>query len=204
MAGPARAPERVWERNGEPLAHDAPANKHRRLNLGCGTDIRIGWINLDRAALPGVDIVHDLQTLPLPFADGEFEHVCAKDVLEHVDYVPLLREIHRVLRANGTLEIQVPHFTSADNYIDPTHVRRFSILTFDFFVTGAQIARTYYFDFAFSRITQRRVTFLRGPLVWNHLIERLVNAHAKLQKYYELTFMSRLFPAQNIRLTLVK
>lgn len=176
----------------------------KRLNLGCGTDIRAGWVNLDRAALPGVDVVHDLDVLPLPFADGAFTHVCAKDVLEHVDYVPLLREIHRVLRPNGTLEIQVPHFTSADNYIDPTHVRRFSIRTFEFFIAGSATARDYYFDFSFSKIAYRHVTFLRGPLVWNHLIEPLVNAHDALQKYYELTFMSRMFPAQNIRVTLVK
>jgi SAM-dependent methyltransferase len=180
------------------------ASPGRRLNLGCGTDIRAGWINLDRAALPGVDVVHDLQQGPLPFGDGELDLVCAKDVLEHLDYIPLLRELHRILRPGGTLEIQVPHFTSADNYIDPTHVRRFSIRTFDFFVAGSEIARDYYFDFSFARIECRHLTFLRGPLVWNRLVEPLVNAHGTLQKYYELTFLSRLFPAQNIRVTLVK
>ena len=28
-----------------------------RLNVGCGRNIREGWLNLDFAALPGVDIV---------------------------------------------------------------------------------------------------------------------------------------------------
>lgn len=176
----------------------------QRLNLGCGTDIRPGWINLDKAPLPGVDVVHDLQQVPLPFSAAQFEHVCAKDVLEHVDYVPLLRDLHRVLKPGGTLEIQVPHFTSADNYIDPTHIRRFSIRTFEFFVARSTIARDYYFDFSFTRIERRHVSFPHGPLVWNHLIEPLVNASEKLQKYYELTFMRGLFPAQNIRVTLVK
>ncbi len=176
----------------------------RQLNLGCGTDIRAGWVNLDRAALPGVNVVHDLERLPLPFCDGQFAHVCAKDVLEHVDYIPLLRELHRILQPDGTLEVQVPHFTSADNYIDPTHVRRFSIRTFEFFVAGSQTARDYYFDFSFGRIASRRITFLRGPLVWNHLVEPFVNASPGIRKYYELTFLSRLFPAQNIRVTLVK
>jgi SAM-dependent methyltransferase len=175
----------------------------RKLNLGCGTDIKYGWVNLDKAALPGVDIVHDLETLPLPFPDGSFDHVCAKDVLEHVDYVPLLKELHRVLSAGGILEIQVPHFTSVDNYIDPTHRRQFSIRTFDFFVqTHSQ--RAYYFDFSFSTIRMRRLTFVRAPLIYNYLIEPLVNAHARIQKYYELTCMSRIFPAENIRLVLVK
>jgi SAM-dependent methyltransferase len=179
---------------------DAP----RRLNLGCGTDIRAGWINLDKSPLPGVDVIHDLDALPLPFADAQFDQVCAKDVLEHVNYIPLLRDLHRLLRAGGTLEIQVPHFTSADNYIDPTHARRFSIRTFDFFVGGSNVARAYYFDFSFAKIARRHVSFLRGPLVWNHLVEPFVNAHHTIQKYYELTFLRSLFPAQNIRLTLVK
>ncbi len=175
-----------------------------KLNLGCGSDIRAGWVNLDRAALPGVNVVHDLDVLPLPFGAGQFDHVCAKDVLEHVDYIGLLRDIHRILRKGGTLEVQVPHFTSANNFIDPTHTRRFSIQTFDFFVAGANPMRAYYFDFGFSSIAMRRLQFHRGPLLWDYLVEPLINAHAKIQKYYELTFVSRLFPAQNIQLTLVK
>jgi SAM-dependent methyltransferase len=176
----------------------------RRLNLGCGTDIRKGWVNLDRAQLPGVDVVHDLSCLPLPFETGEFAVVCAKDVLEHLDYIPLLREIHRILQAGGCLEIQVPHFTSAGNYIDPTHRRQFSIRTFEFFVAGSEFGRSYYFDFQFARLEHRRLTFLGGPLVWNKLVGPLVNAHAKIQQYYELTFLSRLFPAENIVMSLIK
>lgn len=179
-------------------------NAVNKLNLGCGSDIRRGWTNLDKVALPGVDIVHDLHILPLPFDTEQFDHVCAKDVLEHVDYAELLREIHRILRIGGTLDIQVPHFTSADNFIDPTHTKRFSIRTFDFFVIGANAARAYYFDFGFSSISRKRLQFYRGPLFWDYFIEPLINVHAKVQKYYELTFISRLFPAQNIQLTLVK
>lgn len=177
---------------------------HSKLNLGCGTDIRSGWINVDKANLSGVDVVHDLEALPLPFADEQFELVCAKDVLEHLDYARLLREIHRILKPGGLVEIQVPHFTSADNYIDPTHVKRFSIRTFDFFVQDSSAMRSYYFDFSFKSIRQRKLNFYRGPLLWDYLIEPLVNAHFRIQKYYELTFLSRLFPAQNIALTLVK
>jgi SAM-dependent methyltransferase len=174
------------------------------LNLGCGTDIREGWVNLDRARLPGVDVVHDLSCLPLPFADGEFTEICAKDVLEHLDYIPLLQELHRVLQVGGSLDVQVPHFTSAGNFIDPTHKRQFSIRTFEFFVAGGEYARDYYFDFQFARLDHRRLTFLGGPLIWNKLISPLVNGHPKMQQYYELTFLSRLFPAENIVVRLVK
>lgn len=176
----------------------------RRLNLGCGTDIRPGWVNLDCARLPGVDVVHDLSCLPLPFEAGQFSSICAKDVLEHLDYIPLLKELHRILQVGGTLEIQVPHFTSASNYIDPTHKRQFSIRTFEFFVASSEFGRGYYFDFQFAQLAGRRLTFLGGPLIWNKLVGPLVNLHPKIQQYYELTFLSRLFPAENIVVQLIK
>lgn len=181
-----------------------PGQAGLRLNLGCGTDIRQGWVNLDCAPLPGVDVVHDLTRLPLPFATGQFAHICAKDILEHLDYIPLLKELHRILQVGGTLDLQVPHFTSASNYIDPTHRRQFSIRTFEFFVAHSQFGRGYYFDFEFARLEQRRLTFLGGPLFWNKLVSPLVNSHPKIQQYYELTFLSRLFPAESIQVRLVR
>ena len=176
----------------------------QRLNLGCGSDIRAGWINVDRTALPAVDVVHDLNQLPLPFATSSIDQVAARDVFEHVEYVPLLRDIYRVLRDGGTLEIQVPHFTAASNFIDPTHRHRFSIRTFEFFVPNSDFGRDYYFDFTFTAIVVRRIRFMKWPLVYNYLVEPLVNSHRVVQKYYELTMLASLFPATNITVTLVK
>ena len=53
----------------------------RKLNLGSGIDIRPGYVNLDVAALPGVDVVHDLAELPLPFETAAFDEVLCKDIL---------------------------------------------------------------------------------------------------------------------------
>lgn len=175
-----------------------------RLNVGCGRDIRPGYVNLDSAALPGVDVVHDLRELPLPFADGRFAHVVCKDVLEHLDYVPVLRELHRVLAPGGGLEVEAPHFTSPAVYIDPTHRTAFSADTLSFFVAG-RTSRGYYFDFHFSRLAATRIVFHRYRWQpWNYLVEPLVNLHAAVRTYYEETFLSRLFPAANVRATLVK
>src|SRR5215469_13722542 len=82
-----------------------------KINFGCGTDIREGWINLDVAALPGVDIVHDLNQLPLPFDSETAEQILSLDILEHLDYIPFLKECHRILRPGGQVHISVPHFT---------------------------------------------------------------------------------------------
>jgi hypothetical protein len=46
-----------------------------KLNLGCGTDIMPGHVNMDKLRLPGVNIVHDLNKFPYPFKDNQFDTV---------------------------------------------------------------------------------------------------------------------------------
>jgi len=82
-----------------------------KLNVGCGRNIKKDWVNLDIANLPGVDVVHDIEKLPLPFDDEQFEEIRCDNVLEHVDYIPVLQDLHRILSAGGHLKIRVPHFT---------------------------------------------------------------------------------------------
>ena len=180
----------------------------KKLNLGCGTDIKPDWVNLDSSHLPGVDIVHDIAALPLPFPDGQFEEILCRDILEHLDYAPVLRDIHRIMAPGGLLRIRVPHFTSKHNFIDPTHKRLFSVNTFDFFVKNSALKRerAYYFDFAFERVSSRRITFEHSSRIYayNRIVEWLANLSPRSQEIYESTAPSRLFPAYNIEITLVK
>lgn len=176
-----------------------------RLNVGCGRDVRPGWINLDVAPLPGVDIVHDLNSIPLPFADGRFDLVECLDVLEHVDFVPVLRDLHRITRPGGQIRVKCPHFTSHVFHIDPTHRRSFSVETFAFFIREGSFERDYYFDFHFTRLAKSRISFhRRRSEPWNWIIEPLVNSSSWLQRYFEATALSRLFPALNVEVVLVK
>lgn len=179
-----------------------------KLNLGCGTDIQKGWINLDSSAIPGVDVVHDIAKLPLPFSDGQFDEILCRDVLEHLEYAPVLRDLYRILAPGGVLTVRVPHFTSKHNFIDPTHKKLFSVNTFDFFVknTSLKKEREYYFDFAFEKTASRRITFERSSRVYayNRIIETIFNRSGRMQEIYESTGFSRLFPAYNIVITLVK
>ena len=39
-------------------------SRSNKLHIGCGHDIKEGWVNHDLAQLPGVDIVHDLNSFP--------------------------------------------------------------------------------------------------------------------------------------------
>lgn len=176
----------------------------KKLNLGCGTDIRIGWINLDIADLEGVDVVHDINELPLPFQDNSIDYILAQDILEHLEYAKLLKDLHRIMKPNAVIEIRVPHFTSRYNFNDPTHLKMFSSKTMDFFVRGASYGRDYYFDFHFSENTHTQIHFEKGIYLWNYLIEPLINFSKQTRTFYEATFLSRLFPAGMMSVKLKK
>ncbi len=150
----------------------------------------------------------------LPFADGAFGVVLCVDVLEHVNAVPAVREIHRVLAPGGVAVVSAVHFTSRNLYVDPTHVRGFSVRTFEFFAPPAgdrprNWHRSYYFDFAFSRVDSAAVQFEstlgKGRyLVWDRLLEPCINWKPALQDAYEMTFVARLFPAANVLVAMTK
>jgi SAM-dependent methyltransferase len=152
-----------------------------------------------------VDVIHDLDHTPYPFPDASFSEIDCRDVLEHLDLVPTMRELHRLLRPGGRLFIRSPHFSSFVVWADPTHRRAFSIATFPFFAPGHALERDYYFDFSFSSIVASTIRFHRTRLQpWNTWVERFVNRSPRIQYFYEATFLARLFPALNVEVTLVR
>lgn len=184
----------------------------KKLNLGCGIDIKEGWINLDSIAIPGVDVLHDIEKLPLPFEKETFDEILAQDVLEHIDYIPVLKDLHRILKKGGVLRIRVPHFTSKNNFVDPTHKKMFSISTWDFFVKSPALSkhiekeRAYYFDFAFAKKVHCHITFEKSSHIffYNRACEWFFNLSPAVQSFYESTGLSRELPAENIIVELIK
>ncbi len=80
------------------------------VNLGCGPSPLAGWINVDIARGPQVDLVWNLQQ-GLPFADNSCSAIFSEHVIEHLtkqDGEQLLRECHRVLQKGGVLRISTP------------------------------------------------------------------------------------------------
>lgn len=104
---------------------DMDALQFNYLNIGCGTDIRESYINLDVFAFSGVDMVHDIR-LPWPFPDQCFVQMLAFHVLEHVpDLVFVMNEAYRCMAPGGNLFIKVPWWSGEWARGDPAHCRQF-------------------------------------------------------------------------------
>lgn len=82
-----------------------------KLNLGCGDDIREGYLNVDFRKTHTSVWIADLSRFPWPFKDGEAEEILMLDFLEHFSYrktSQILLECNRILLPEGELVIQVP------------------------------------------------------------------------------------------------
>lgn len=106
-----------------------------KLNLGCGRDIRAGWVNIDSVYLDGVDAVVDFDDWPkLPFDDDTVAYSEASHVIEHLHRpLPFMEELWRVTKPGGTVRIRCPYGSSDDADEDPTHVRRLYVGSWEYF-----------------------------------------------------------------------
>lgn len=121
----------------------------QRLHLGCGGDIRAGWINLDARRRPGVDVVanlDDCRRRQLPFPTDSIDEFHGSHVLEHLgDPLALMQELHRIAKNGARLVFRVPYGSSDDADQDPTHVRRYFQRSFYYF---SQLGYTH-FDYGY-------------------------------------------------------
>ncbi len=131
----------------------------KRLNLGCGKKILSGYINTDVAKLKGVDVVHNMEKFPWPFKNNEFDEILTIHVLEHVsDLCKTMEEIYRISKNNALIKIRVPYFASPEHHNDPTHKRKFTYNTFDYFTAQHY---DYYSDARFE-IIKKNIFFFTG------------------------------------------
>jgi SAM-dependent methyltransferase len=116
----------------------------RRLNLGAGGDILAGWVNTDIVALPGIDMIWDLDIGPWPWENGSITEVRAVDVFEHVaDPILFMCECWRVLKPGGVVRIRSPHWKHENAYTDPCHRRYCTERTWDYWIRGTEFHGKY-------------------------------------------------------------
>ena len=80
-----------------------------KINVGCGEDIRAGFINADIQNLSGIDLSIDCRNLNI-FDDESIDFIVAQRLLEYIprrDMLSTLKEWYRILKPNGCVEIRV-------------------------------------------------------------------------------------------------
>jgi hypothetical protein len=110
----------------------------KRINLGCGLKKIEGFVNVDANPTVKPDVTVDLNKFPWPFADNEFDHIVAKDILEHLgetskDFINVIKEMYRITHNGGIWEVESPHWRCDTALDDPDHKRLITMGMFNLF-----------------------------------------------------------------------
>lgn len=131
-----------------------------RLNLGCGTDLKPGWINIDLAlnsppvfdseSVPAtIFINHDLRR-GIPLEQDSCELIYSSHFFEHVEYaeaLKLMRECYQLLKPGGIFRISLPDFKSAcAAYLNNDH-SYFDLVDVDLFLPEVEPGTLTLIDF---------------------------------------------------------
>jgi SAM-dependent methyltransferase len=87
-----------------------PGGQPLFINLGCGTQILKGFINVDFFGTPGIDYAADLR-YPFNMPDGFADGILCEHTLEHFAYPQadrILSESYRILKPGAVLRVVVP------------------------------------------------------------------------------------------------
>ncbi len=87
------------------------------INLGCGSIIHEGMINIDFFFEKGIDYGADLR-YPLRIPSNSIDGIVCEHTMEHILYkddAKLLSECHRVLKPGGTIRIILPDISKFIN-----------------------------------------------------------------------------------------
>jgi len=130
------------------------------LNLGAGNKIIKGAVNHDLYKhRKEIDVAHDLNILPWPWADESFDQIVASAVFEHLDnnLVVTLNECHRLLRPGGAVWLKLPLWSAERAHDDPTHRWFFTIRSLDQFCPKTRRGKQYGF------YTPLKWRYVKGP-----------------------------------------
>lgn len=110
------------------------------LDVGCGWNKTPGAVGMDSNPKTHAEVIHDLGTIPYPFADDEFDEIVCRHVIEHVpDVMALVSELHRITRPGGRITIVTPHYSNPDWPTDPTHRNHFNSYSLNCFIDDRQL-----------------------------------------------------------------
>lgn len=161
-----------------------------------------GWTNTDIYQYNGVDVVHDLNTIPYPFETNSISHIRCQDTVEHLQILPdeFVKECHRILKKGGTLYFTMPYSTSACRDVSPQHNGR----AFLYETPDVYIKQHFPHHFVKYSEIRKKLLFPKGMHLSGYILEPLFNAFPFLMKVYDHTFLRFLLPAETLCITLRK
>jgi hypothetical protein len=162
----------------------------KKLNLGCGADIRKGYVNQDFTSFKGVDDVFNFNKYPWKYKDNQFEEIriinCVHCANNLVDF---MNEVWRIAKPNAKIIIQVQYFLSTESANDPYTKIGINFNSFNIFLHSD---KSYYSHNAKFNIIKRKWIFSDNKyLRWLSFFPNL------LPKFYG-RFLYFYFPSNKI------
>lgn len=181
----------------------------KKLNIGCGTDIKEGWINLDMHGENGADIIFNLKDIyenkKLPFNDNSIDEIYCSHVLEDfIEPIPLLNEFVRVLKYGGRMQLETP--TEQSTWTSIYHQKPYSIVMFYHYCEthrhkqytkrtyNLKVIRSEYYYRLSNKWSLGSIYVRLGCWIWNKLGHSIV----------EWSFIKYLFCNINLRVIITK
>lgn len=121
-------------------------NSPLKLHVGCGTDYKQGWINIDNNSdnnIEKLDLNWDLRN-PLPFSDNSVDYIFNEHFIEHLtpeEGQSAIKDFMRVLKPGGVLRMATPDLeVTVDKYLNLPLKKDKALKTFnlDFIKTRAE------------------------------------------------------------------
>ena len=104
----------------------------KKLNFGCGRDVKKGWDNADGQKGKGV-ISFNFDKFPYPIKANTYNYIFVNNVLEHLqDPDKVLDELWRISKPGAKIEIWVPHYTNKGAYDRLDHKHYFNETCFEY------------------------------------------------------------------------
>jgi predicted SAM-dependent methyltransferase len=166
-----------------------------KLNLGCGKDIKEGYVNCD--IYPFTDKVRKVDfNSTLPFATDSIEEIYMAHALEHakdVDYT--MRELYRILKYGGILKIKVPHWSHYGAY-QTFHKTFFQYWALDQYCEKNNVANFKMANRRFNLLGEdwKNMQIIAKPLGW------IYNKYPHLAEL----FLCKFYPIREIYFEMIK
>lgn len=160
-----------------------------KLNLGCGDDVKSGFINLDIINRPGIKKVN-LNKNKLPFKENYADYVLISHLIEYLDNpYDFMLELYRVCKDGCIIDLIVDHYSFGLSYAELRHKRPgFSYHSFGTQIWNAELYNKF-------KVIKKRINFTRVNLKFLNLIfNPIINISPS---FYE-RFLSYIIPASEV------